>query len=140
MRVLIDTNVLLDFLMGRKPFFDVADQIIKLCVDRKMEGYMAAHSVLNIYYVLRKSMSDVERREVLKFLCQIVKIEGVDSVKIYSAIDNKEFSDFEDCLQEECALSVSADYIVTRNIKDFTNSKIPAVLPDDLLKKVNVTV
>lgn len=66
MRVLIDTNVLLDFLMGRKPFFDVADQIIKLCVERKMEGYMAAHSVLNIYYVLRKSMSDVERREVLQ--------------------------------------------------------------------------
>ncbi len=75
----------------------------------------------------------------MKFLCQIVKIEGVDSVKIYSAIDNKEFSDFEDCLQEECAVAVSADYIVTRNIKDFTNSKIPAVLPEDLLKKVNGT-
>lgn len=136
MRALIDTNVLLDFLTGRKPYFDIADQIIKLCADRKMEGYLAAHSVPNIYYVLRKSMSDVERREVLKFLCQIIKIEGLDFVKIYSAIDNKEFSDFEDCLQEECAVAVSADYIVTRNIKDFANSKIPAVLPDDLLKKV----
>lgn len=138
MRVLIDTNVLLDFLMGRKPYFDIADQLIKLCADRKMEGYMAAHSVPNIYYVLRKCMSDVDRREVLKFLCQIIKIEGLDFVKIYSAVDNKEFSDFEDCLQEECAVAVSADYIVTRNIKDFVNSKIPAVLPDDLLKKVNI--
>lgn len=140
MRVLIDTNVLLDFLMGRKPYFDLADQILKLCSDRKMEGYMAAHSVPNIFYILRKRMSDEERKEVLKFICQIVKIEGVDSVKIRCAIDNRKFADLEDCLQEECAVAVSADYIVTRNIKDFIYSRIPAVLPDDLLKIVNGNV
>lgn len=72
MRVLIDTNVLLDFLMGRKPYFDLADHILKLCSDRKMEGYMAAHSVPNIFYILKKRMSDEERKEVLKFICQIV--------------------------------------------------------------------
>lgn len=135
MRVLIDTNVLLDVLMGRQPYFDIADKIIKLCADKKLEGYMAAHSVPNIFYILRKSMSDRERREALKLLCQIVKIEGIDAVKIISAIDNKEFFDLEDCLQEECAMAVSADYIVTRNIKDFKNSKAPAILPDVFLDR-----
>lgn len=96
---------------------------------------MAAHSVPNIFYILRKSMSDRERREALKLLCQIVKIEGIDAVKIISAIDNKEFFDLEDCLQEECAMAVSADYIVTRNIKDFKNSKAPAILPDVFLDR-----
>ncbi|MDE7319265.1 MAG: PIN domain-containing protein [Lachnospiraceae bacterium] len=50
MRVLIDTNVMLDVLMGRQPYFDLADHIIKLCADKKMEGYMAAHSVPNMFY------------------------------------------------------------------------------------------
>lgn len=136
MRVLIDTNVLLDVLMGRQPYFDIADQIIKLCADKKIEGYMAAHSIPNMFYILRKSMSDDERREALKFICQIVKIEGIDYIKIYSAIDNKEFSDLEDCLQEECAVAVSADYIVTRNMKDFVNSKVPAILPDMFLDRL----
>lgn len=136
MRVLIDTNVLLDVLMGRQPYFDIADQIIKLCADKKIEGYMAAHSIPNMFYILRKSMSDDERREALKFICQIVKIEGIDYIKIYSAIDNKEFSDLEDCLQEECAVAVLADYIVTRNMKDFVNSKVPAILPDMFLDRL----
>ena len=66
MRVLIDTNIMLDMLMGRQPYFDMADQIIKMCADKKIEGYMAAHSIPNMFYVLRKSMSDENRREALK--------------------------------------------------------------------------
>lgn len=135
MRVLIDTNILLDALMGRHPYYDFADRIIKLCADKKVEGKMAAHSVPNVFYILRKTMSDAERRKVLKDLCQIVKVEGLDSYKVISAIDNKDFSDLEDCLQEECAVAMAADYIVTRNIKDFTHSRIPAVLPENFLKK-----
>ncbi len=81
-------------------------------------------------------MSDEERREALKSMCQIVKVEGVDSYKIFSAIDNRKFSDLEDCLQEECAAAISADYIVTRNIKDFAVSRVPAIMPDEFLKKL----
>ena len=135
MRVLIDTNILLDALMGRQPYYDFADHIIKLCADKKVEGRMAAHSVPNIFYILRKTMSDEERRNVLRNLCRIVKVEGLDAYKVISAIDNKDFSDLEDCLQEECAFAMAADYIVTRNVKDFALSRIPAVLPEDFLKK-----
>ena len=135
MRVLIDTNIMLDVLMGRQPYFDLADRIIRLCADQRIEGYMAAHSIPNMFYILRKSMSDEDRRDVLKSLCQILKVEGIDSIKVLSAINNQNFSDLEDCLQEECAVEISADYIVTRNIKDSTASRVPAVLPDVFLEK-----
>ena len=80
-------------------------------------------------------MTKEERREALKDICQIIKVEGIDSFKIISALDNGTFDDFEDCLQEECAVAISADYIITRNVKDFLSSRIPPILPDQFLEK-----
>ncbi|HBN56731.1 MAG TPA: toxin PIN [Lachnospiraceae bacterium] len=135
MRILIDTNVLADVLLGRDPYYDIAYDILTMCADKKVYGYIAAHSIPNLFYILRKSMTKEERREALKDICQIVKVEGIDSFKIISALDNEDFVDFEDCLQEECAAAVSADYIVTRNTKDFVLSRIPAILPDNFLER-----
>ncbi|MDE7211968.1 MAG: PIN domain-containing protein [Lachnospiraceae bacterium] len=135
MRVLIDTNVLADVLLGRDSYYDIAYNILALCADKKVFGYIAAHSVPNLFYILRKYMSKEERRDALKDICQIVKVEGIDSFKILSALDNENFSDFEDCLQEECAVAISADYIVTRNTKDFASSRVPAILPNEFLEK-----
>ena len=135
MRILIDTNVLADVLLGRDPYYDIAYSILTLCADKKVYGYMAAHSIPNLFYILRKFMTEEERRQALKDICQIVKVEGIDSFKIISALDNMYFADFEDCLQEECAVAVSADYIVTRNAKDFAASRIPVILPDQFLEK-----
>ena len=135
MRVLIDTNVLADLLLGRDPYYDIAYNILTLCADKKVYGYIAAHSIPDLFYILRKSMTKEERKEALKDICQIVKVEGIDSFKILSALDNEYFSDFEDCLQEECTVAISADYIVTRNTKDFASSRVPAILPDEFLEK-----
>ena len=136
MRVLIDTNVLADLLLGRDPYYDIAYNILAMCADKKVYGYIAAHSIPDLFYILRKSMTKEERREALKDICQIVKLEGIDSFKILSALENEYFSDFEDCLQEECAVAISADYIVTRNTKDFASSRVPAILPDEFLEKL----
>lgn len=137
MKILVDTNVVIDALIGRQPYFDNADKIIKLCADKKVQGYLAAHSIPNLFYILRKSMSLEERRHVLLQLCDIFIVEGIDSVKIITAIENRSFLDFEDCLQDECAISVGADYIVTRNVKDFTYAKVKAILPEDFLEKLS---
>lgn len=136
MKILVDTNVVIDALIGRQPYFDNTDKIIKLCADKKVQGYLAAHSIPNLFYILRKSMSLEERRHVLLQLCDIFIVEGIDSVKIITAIENRSFLDFEDCLQDECAISVGADYIVTRNVKDFTYAKVKAILPEDFLEKL----
>ena len=132
---MIDTNVLADLLLGRDPYYDIAYNILSMCADKKVYGYIAAHSIPDLFYIFRKSMTKEERKEALKDICQIVKVEGIDSFKILSALDNENFSDFEDCLQEECAVAISADYIVTRNKKDFASSRVPAILADEFLEQ-----
>ncbi len=133
MKILIDTNVLIDYLSGREPYFALADEIIKLCRDKKITGYMAAHSVPNIFFILRKEYNAEERRTMIKSLFGMLSVSGIDETTLLSALDRENFKDFEDCLQDECAAAIMADYIVTRNIKDFANSRITALTPDDFL-------
>ena len=66
MRVLIDTNILVDLLLGREPYYDIAYDILTMCADKKIYGYLAAHSVPNLFYILRKFLTKEERREVIK--------------------------------------------------------------------------
>lgn len=136
MKVLIDTNIILDALLGRKPFCDNADSIMRLCSEKRLQGYIAAHSIPNIFYILRKEYSEVDRREILSDICSMLRIVPVDGAVINEAIKNDGMSDFEDAIQCECALVINADYIVTRNINDFAESKIAAVLPEILLEKI----
>lgn len=133
MKVLIDTNVLLDYLTGREPFIEDSRAVMRLCADKKLHGYMAAHSVPNIFYILRQQMDSATRRMVIKSLFDILTLEGIDSEKVMNALENDEFIDFEDCLQEECAVSVGAERIITRNVKDFAHSRVPAVTPAGFL-------
>lgn len=136
MRILIDTNVILDALTGRQPHFDDADKIIKFCADKKVQGYLADHSISNIFYILRKDLPIEDRRIVLLNLCEILEVEGVDSRKVKSALNRGDFKDLEDCIQDECAAAIKADYIVTRNKKDFENSIVPAILPQEFLNMI----
>ena len=133
-RILIDTNVLLDYILTREPFYEDAKDIILSCVEGKTKGCMAAHSIPNMFFILRKDYNENERREVLSNLCSIFDVEGIDKDKLLAGLSNEDFSDFEDCLQMECAKSYDADYIVTRNVSDYASSEIKAILPEDYLK------
>ena len=133
-KILIDTNVLIDYILEREPFFDDAMRVISSCIDGSVKGYIAAHSISNMFFILRKDFTIKERREILSNLCTIFEVEGIDKTKLILALSNEEFSDFEDCLQTECAKRCGVDYIVTRNIADFTSSEIEAVLPSEYLK------
>lgn len=136
MRLLIDTNILIDFILNRQPYTDQAEQIIYMCKNKVVDGCIAAHSLTNLFYILRKQLSVEERKSFLYYLSEITEIIGVDKPKILSALDNDDFSDFKDSVQTECAKSFYADYIITRNIKDFKNSPIKPLTPDDFLKLV----
>ena len=133
-KILIDTNVLLDYLLEREPFFEDAKKIILFCTDGKAKGCIAAHSISNMFFILRKDYNAKERREVLLNLCKIFDVEGIDKVKLISGLTNEDFSDFEDCLQMECAKSYGADYIVTRNVSDYATSEIKAITPKEYLE------
>lgn len=134
MKILIDTNIILDVLLKREPHKKAAQIIMTKCASREITGYLAAHSIPNIFYVLRKDYSQEERRKFIRNLCEIFRISDLNAEKIISAIDNEQFLDFEDCLQEECAVAETADYIVTRNPTDFKQSRVQVIEPEEFVK------
>lgn len=134
MKIFIDTNILLDSLLKRHPFYKASDDVINKCLTEKVMIYIAAHSVTNAFYIMRKVYSEEQRREILLEICNLFDIVEIDRKKIIMCLNNGKFKDFEDCLQSECALSVKADYIITRNIKDFTESSVKPILPEDFLQ------
>ena len=132
-RVLVDTNVLLDYLTTRIPYFDDAYTILLMCAEEKISGYVAFHSIPDIYYILRKTYDTVTRRELLLEVCNILSVTSASHESVINAIKNDTFKDLEDCLQDKCATEINADYIITRNINDFKNSRIKAVTPKQFL-------
>lgn len=132
-RVLLDTDILLDFLTDRQPFSENAEKIFRLCKEKKINAFIAAHSFINIFYILRKEYSNLERRRLLHLIRQYVNVCSIDKEKIDNSIERKDFLDFEDCVQDECAIAINASYIITRNTKDYTFSYIKALTPSEFL-------
>ena len=136
MRVLLDTNVLIDYISAREPYTDNAETLLNLCVEKKLEGGIAVHSVTNAFYILRKEMTVTERKRFLLNICELLTVVGIDRNTIVSSLENEDFSDVEDCLQAECAEAFEAEYIVTRNVQDFAYSRIPAIQPQEFLTMI----
>ena len=134
MKVFVDTNVMLDYISKRSARYDDARAIMESFRSGRNKGYIAAHSVTDVFYVLRKEYSDEERRTLLALYLDLVDVVRTDRDKIISALERKDFHDFEDCLQDECAFACDADYIVTRNVKDFEQSKVKAITPADFIE------
>ena len=133
-KILLDTNILLDYFLGREPHFTNADRIMMLCRKHEISACIAGHSILNMYFILRKDMSDEVRRIVLTNLIKAIPVIPVDYEKILHALQNTSIKDFEDGVQIECAMSFGADYIVTRNSGDFITSKVKVITPEEFLR------
>lgn len=136
MVILIDTNIIIDALADREPYATDAKQIMEKCATREITGVLAAHSIPNLFYILRKEFSQEERRYLLKNLCKIFQVSELNEKRIIAALENEMFLDFEDGLQEECAVASMADYLVTRNPSDFKHSRIKVILPNEFLRKM----
>ena len=134
MKVLIDTNIMIDALTNRDGRSGFSATVIDLCAKQVIDGYVALHSISNMYYILRKQYSDAERRTILKRYNEILKVAEVGNDVVDTAINNTAISDYEDALQYACAETVGADYIVTRNIKDYGKAEIRAISPEELIK------
>lgn len=137
MRVLFDTNVLIDFIAKREPFSDDAEKSISLCVEKNYNICIAAHTIPNMHYILRKHLTEEQRKVILLELCRMFQVVGIDGVKLVAALVCEDFSDYEDCLQYICAKDFLADYIITRNISDFNKSSVPAIAPSAFITMCN---
>ena len=136
MKVLIDTNVILDVLYKREGFYEDSLKIWKLCETRKIDGYISALSIPNIVYILRRELDPEKTLEVINNINLVFKIYDLKSEIIMQAAVKKT-KDYEDALQMVTAQKLKASFIVTRNIKDFAGSKIIAVKPSELLERLD---
>ncbi|MCL2195667.1 MAG: PIN domain-containing protein [Oscillospiraceae bacterium] len=137
MRILVDTNILLDYFLDREPFEDDAAQVLELCQTNAVQGFVAAHSISTMFYVLRRGYSVAQRKEILLSLCQILRVVGIEDWQVVAALEDDCFDDVEDCLQAQCAMDCNADYIITRDGKDFAQSPVPALVPQQFLTLFN---
>ena len=136
MVVLVDTNVVIDFLASREPFYKASSEIIMKCANGEIEGHIAIHSIPNLWYILRKTLEE-KRRKWLLDICEFLQVEGISHDDVVKAITMTDFKDFEDCLQDRCAESIGANYIITRNEKDFEGSAVPAISPEEFLEVIS---
>ena len=134
MELLIDTNVIIDYFTNREQKSAGTDVLFEYIYSGKISAYIAAHTVPTIWYVLRKTLAPAELRNLRRALFSCFTVSPVGKNELLSALDRNDFSDFEDCVQDECASSVHARYIITRNKKDFAHSKIPALLPAEFIR------
>jgi len=133
MRVLVDTNVILDVLCNRKNFVADSLRVFQCCEAGRLDGYISALSIPNIVYIMRRELERDRIREVLRTLTAIFSIVELREGDLLKAAELP-VADYEDAIQSVGASRIQADYIVTRNIRDFTNSPTPAVTPGNLLK------
>ena len=133
MVLLIDANVILDYLLVRQPQYNDVVRLIYYCEKYDIKEYAAFHTISIIWYHLRK-IPIANRRNLLLNVTNLFIVTGASHESVVNAIKNENFPDFEDCLQEKCALAVNADYIVTNNVKDFKSSEVPAVTPEKMLE------
>lgn len=138
-RILIDTDVILDFFFDRRPFSDNAAKVLSLCESREIKGFITSVIISNVYYLLRQTSRHEKVIEKLMQLVTITEILTTDRDIIIKAL-NSNFKDFEDALQNYSAeLNGQIDLIVTRNIKDFSNSSLGVMTPENYLKTLNAS-
>lgn len=135
MKVLIDTNIILDVLCNRKEFAEDSAKVFKLCEVKKITGYISALSIANIVYIMRKELDTGKVKEILERLSLIFEIVDLkaDDLKRASTLD---FKDYEDAIQSTQASRIKANYIITRNIKDYNKSKVTAIKPSELIERI----
>ncbi len=133
MRVLIDTCIIIDALQGRQPFAPASQKIFLAAANRECIACITAKSVTDIYYLThRQTHSDEQTRNILKKLFSLFDVLDTFALDCINAVSSQ-MSDYEDAIMSETALRNSVDYIVTRNTKDYSKSKVPVVSPFDFL-------
>ena len=128
MKVFLDANVILDVLANREPFVSNSAAVLSLVESEKAEGFVAAHTVTTLFYLLRREVGGAKARSILMDLFRVVEIVAVDQDRIYQALA-MDWDDFEDAVQASCAAKVEADYLLTRDQEDFRGSHVPVLSP-----------
>ena len=132
MRLMIDANIILDVLQKREPHCQNSTLIWKLCETEQDIGFVSTLAFADLIYIMRKELNAEQITKVLERLKMIFQFEDFTASDMEKAA-GLQWKDYEDAVQAVTAERVKADYIITRNVKDFANSKIPAITPSEYL-------
>jgi predicted nucleic acid-binding protein len=132
-KALLDTDVNLDFILQRQPFFAEADEIFRRCSNGDFEAYICDITPVNIFYIGRKEIGRQPTVQAVADLLKMAKICTVEKNILQTALISP-ITDYEDAVQHECAMAENLDAIVTRNTKDYKNASIKVYSPTEFLQ------
>lgn len=133
MKVLIDTNVIIDALTSREPWNKSAETIFIMAANHMMDMYITASSATDIYYLVRKHLHSADSaKQVMGKLYSLVGILSVSGAECVDALASP-VNDYEDAVVERVSAKADMDYIITRNVKDYRHGMVKAILPDDFI-------
>ena len=136
MRILFDTCIIIDFFLNREGFADDAETIITAVGREEIDGLLSVKSLMDIHYVLKKHLhNEKNTRQIIRILIDSFSLADSTAAETIQALDSP-MNDFEDALMTETAAQLDVDYIVTRNLKDYRNSRIPVVTPKQLISYI----
>jgi predicted nucleic acid-binding protein len=135
MRLLIDANIILDVLQNRAEFVEASSLIWKLCETDRATGYVSTLTFANLVYIMRKELAPDKIEEVFQKLNLIFEFADFNSEDLSKAAQLN-WKDFEDAVQSVTAERIHADYIITRNVRDFAESRVVAYTPSELLARI----
>lgn len=136
MKLLLDTNIVLDLLMDRTPFADAAAALFSKVEDGSVTGYLCATTVTTVHYLLAKALGAAQAEQEIAKLLQLFEVAPVNRGVLAAALETG-FSDFEDAVIHEAACHAGADAIVTRNLRDFSRSRLPVYGSDEMIRIVS---
>lgn len=136
-KLFVDTNIVIDLLSRREPFFEEAATLFSLADKKQIELTVSSLTIANTSYALLRQMDSNKAKTILRKLRLIVKILPLDDKIIGLALNDETFSDFEDGLQYFTAIENRQELIITRNLKDFKNSKLPAMTAKQLIEMID---
>ncbi len=128
MRAFIDTNVVLDVLLGREEFLEDSQSIWSLCEAGRLHGHVSAISFNNAHYIINQSLGRAKADKAMRTILDTFETVSLDSMILNRAVDAG-FKDFEDAIQYFSSLHAEADYFITRNVGDFPKEDIPIMTP-----------
>ncbi len=131
-RILIDLNLILDVLQQREPFYPLSARVLASAETGLTEGFVAAHTLTTLFYLIAKEKSPEAARVSLVEMLRFLRVAPVNQETIEQAL-TRPYGDFEDAVQMTVAVQVGAQYLVTRNVRDYKAGPLPVLKPVELL-------
>jgi predicted nucleic acid-binding protein len=136
-KIFVDTNILLDLVARRAPFYEESALLFSLADNKKVEIAVSALSIANLHYVLSRELNNKQAKTIIRKLKILIQVLPINDKIIGLALNDDSFTDFEDALQYFSAIEGYQSFIITRNLKDFKKAKLPVLTAKQFIETIS---